>query len=191
MGLERKAIRAAAAAALLNRTAAGDRVKAERATEVWNEETPAVSVYARRERIERFDTVGNIPRRRHRLELAAELFVRDEDGKLSEDLLDDLAEQVVRIWDALIYGATPFPSIELLTIDAENSGLDEIDIDVDGDGRTITAGARLTYSVSYFRSAIPDEDLEYLDWANEIAVSWDFPPPNGTPEAEDVIDLDT
>jgi hypothetical protein len=184
-------IRNATRAALLagSPTAAGARVYLERVLEVRPEQTPALSVVARRSSSSRFDIVGNVPRLLHLLQLSVELYVRDKIGSVVPDLVEDLGEQVLRVVDPLVHGDIPFPSLPDLILLEPECYLTSFEVEFDAEGRRIEGGALITYQVAYLEP-VRIGDSSGLDYLETIAADYDFPPADGTAEARDEINLD-
>lgn len=184
-------IRNATRAALLagSPTAAGSRVYLERVLEVRPEQTPALSVVARRGSSSRFDMVGNVPRLLHLLQLSVELYVRDKVGAVVPDLIEDLGEQVLRVIDPLVHGDIPFPSLPDLILLEPECNLTSFEVEFDAEGRRIEGGALITYQIGYLE-AVRVKAVGGLDLLETLAVDYDFPPTDATPEAQDEINLD-
>ena len=190
MSLVRKAIRDAVYSALLTGgpTAAGSRVHKVRVLELRPKATPALSVSTRRGRAERFDGPEGSLRLRHEMELVIEIWARDQDGQLLPDLVEDLAEQVLRVVDPLVHGEQPFPSIPELELFTPGCHFSAIEIEYDGEGVEIVAGALMVYSLAYL-DRVRGEDVD-LEWLDTLGVTYDFPPADSTAEASDEINLD-
>ncbi len=175
---------------LMGRTIAGARVYPERAHPQWREELPAIGVYARRMTSDRWGEEGSLGRhvRRCRLELVLELFVRENGGQIAEDAAGVLVRQTTQLVDRLLHDPEPLPTLPDLRLLAEETGLEEVRWDFDGDGREILGGVEVTYRVVYLETVPATDELEELDEGKLAALTWKV----GTlaEAAADSIDLD-
>lgn len=190
MTLLRKAIRDSFVAALRagSPTAAADRVHKERILPIRPDDQPALSVTMRDGTARRFDGAEASLRLRHDLEVAVELYVRDAEGKIMVDLVEDLGEQVRRVLDPLLHGVSPLPSIPELELMPDGCHFSRIQIEFDDAGRYLEAGALLVYALAYVEPVRGAEVA--LDQLQSLGVGYDFPPPDGTLEASDDLSLD-
>ncbi len=187
MSLRRKAIRQAVVARLTGRTIAQDRVASNRGNQVWEEEVPALVVYTRREDLEKHNQ-SPIKYRRE-LRLAVELYVEETKGLDIDDQIDDLCEQVEQLLlPAMMLPGTP----DDLELDATDSMLESVEIDVDADGVKLLGAARMTFLWVYYQEIDEldsEEGRESVGLFQTAFVRWDFPPPDGLSEAVDDIKL--
>lgn len=187
MSLLRKAIRREVVARLSGRTIALDRVTSNRGNAVWEEEVPALVIYTRREDLEK-QNVAPI-RYRRELRLAVELYVEEVKGKAIDDQIDDLCEQVEQLLlPAMMLPGTP----DDLELDATDSLLESVEIDVDADGVALLGAARMTFLWVYYQNIDEldsEEGRESVGIFERAFVRWDFPPPDGLLEAVDDIEL--
>lgn len=190
MSLTRKAIRDAVHSALITGgpTAAGARVHRDRVLEFRPKATPSLSVSTRRGRATRHDGPEAALRLRHDLELEIELYIRDEDGRILTDLVEDLAEQVRRVVDPLVHSDIPFPTLPELQLLSTGCHFSAMEVEFDGEGRELFAGALMVYQLAYLEQ-VRGEDVD-LEWLDTLGVTYDFPPPDDSAEASDEINLD-
>lgn len=184
MSLLRKYLRKEVAARLLGKTIAGARVTTNRGNAVWEEEVPALAIYCRREDVEKLNT--SPVRYRRACLIAVELYVGEAAGKDISDQVDDLCEQV----EQLLLPAMHLPGTpEELELDATDTGLQSVEIDVDAQGEALLGAARLTFLWVYYQNVdeLAAGDNEVLGLFDHAFVRWDFPPANGDLEAVDDI----
>lgn len=157
MSSERKAIRYAVKSALLNKTAAADRVFANRTDPVMDQATdidagteqfPLLLVFTRNERSEVFD---ESPRRYRR---TAEVLVEGtlNAGDQSDDALDDLAQEIE---NAVLVDDTLGGLVN-------DTKLTNTAMVLGSNGRKVIGGVTLTFEVEYFTYA-PAEGVQSLD----------------------------
>lgn len=196
--LQRKAIRQAIAAELRGKTYAGDNVEdggSEHYEPAREGGAPKLFVYTLSDvRSDQGSAAsGRIYARE--LEVAVEVWVEEQaTGKRREDMLDDLCGQVELIVD----GALPkLPGVKVEPIDEaveiggdpSRTGFQRVELGFDNRGRQLLGAARVIYLVVYEVQVDPRTMAELVpfDGAN---VTWDFPPPDFTPEAVDEITLE-
>lgn len=171
MSEARKNIRQKVVELLLYKTAAEDRVFSNPARNLWQENLPAILVYSRSETVNEFSSAPRTLKRSLRLAIEC---VANADENL-DDQLDDLTEEVERALGA----------DESLGGLASDCLLEEVTMELKGDGQTVIGSCALTYLVTYF-SEIKDESeivpLEGIDIAYDLNS-------NESREAEDKIDL--
>lgn len=195
MTLQRKAIRKAVVCALKGRTFAGAEVY-DSDPDDFRPSSGAVAtlnVYTLSDVVQ--TSAGtDTPRLYARdLELAIEVWVEEQtEGQRREDLLDDLTGQVERVL------AWTLPRLErvraageTLDVNPSKSGLERVEVGFDKQGRALMAQARVVYLVHYGTMDAPFEELPEIRELEGLDVQWDFPPPDGEPEARDEISTTT
>lgn len=136
MSSQRKAIRHAIAAVLLNNTTAGASVFASRTRKVPVSALPAILVYTREETAEVFN---ESPRQLKRvLSVGIEITTRADDAL--DDALDDIADEVERIMS----------ENQTLGDTASDVLLARTEITLTGDGDNQYGSAVLAYDVTYY-----------------------------------------
>lgn len=192
MSLERKAVRRFMIEALRNRTIAEGRVYEQRSEPLRPDVLggPALMVYTLEEDAE---IHADTPREYlSTIDLAVEVFVEElptrGDGS-AVDQLDDLADQVFCIVEPCI---PQLQGIEIadgrppLSVNPSRSGFDRSESGFDARGRQIMGAERQVYAIALGRPV--DERLQASVGRLELtSVTYDFPPPDGTPEAGDDI----
>lgn len=178
---KRKLIRNAAAAALLNKTTAADRVLTTRRYPWRPTQLPAIGVYTLEEDVDP-ESHKSAPRELQRFpRLAIEAVLRVEESNI-DDQLDDIAlaiEKAIAADDTL--GGT-----------ASDCWLMKTEFDFGNQGDQEIAVARLIFHVTYFAFA-PDEDDVALDALETIDAKYSLKgtQPAGN-QAEDLLtDMDT
>lgn len=171
---QRTVIRDKAKALLLGNTLAGDHVFRSRVKPYRRDHLPAIGVYFNGGQAGHEDSSPRIYVRRE--DLVVEIVAAELADKGVDELLDDLCEQVENVF----------------LVDEELGGtvwdceLADTDLRPTREGDRVYGSARLT-----FRTTYPTVPLEGdADDFNELGVGWDVgPEPDGTPEAEDEINL--
>lgn len=149
---QRQLIREAARAALVGKTAAGERVCSTRVVPYRRGELPAIAVYTLEESVDP-DSVSSAPRELARdLDLAIEAAVRA--GETVDDDLDGLAWEIERAIHA----------DETLGGTASDCVLSETTIDVLDEGDQLTGVVRLVFRVRYYTYAPDPDDVELEDF---------------------------
>lgn len=150
---QRQRIREAAKAALVGKTAVGDRVHETRILPWKKIELPAIAVYTLNEEVDP-ESARSAPRELERtVELAIEAFV--EAGDNVDDALDALALQIERAMHA----------DETLGGTASDSILSSSEMAVLKDGEKLAGTIGLTYSVRYFTYAPDAADVHLNEFA--------------------------
>lgn len=147
---QRQLIREAAKAALVGKTAAGDRVFETRAIPFKRLELPAISIYALEEAVDP-TSKSTAPRELKRtLQLAIEALV--EQGDNVDDAIDSISLEIERAIHA----------DETLGGTASDCILSSTDTDIIEEGSRLVGVASLTFAVDYYTyapEAAPDEEL--------------------------------
>lgn len=147
-GKQRKLIRKKVAELLKGKTDAGDRVFPNATIPTWEEELPAILVYTRSEPVTPY---AETPRELERnldiiIEIKAKGPETDEegeaplDGESLEDILDDISEQVEAIMSV----------DDSLEDTADESILQNTELDYEGTGALPIGAARLSYNITYY-----------------------------------------
>lgn len=183
MSFERKIIRRAAKAALLNRTNAEGRVHQSRSAGLWDKKLPAICVYCAREVI----TLENEAARQYRRELEIR-FEAGAEGKTDEDVddqLDDLGrqiEQCVGRSNRLTFGKQP--SVAELWLSGAS-------LDISKDGNKVVGGLVLTYTAVYYTFEPDCQDSEPIDDLKTVGTEYNLNKQQATPErASNLIKVD-
>ena len=185
MSLARKAIRRAIGERLMNRTAAKQRVYANRAEPVWEAGTPAILIRTPREE----DTVLSSGPRRYSRALTVTIGCCSNETPQAgaDDVADDLAQQVE---DLLLHdpGFKTSPKLNAL-IDAKETRIvsGELGVEI---GERVYAGWTITMQVTFQTEHLPPNERT-LSPLEAFDVDWDFPPPGVDEEleAEDEIEV--
>lgn len=180
MSLERKQLRAAVVALLkaLPQTDAGDRVFANSAIPLEEQELPCILVYPKSETAEVLDE----PRRYQRtVQMVISVAVKQAPGDGApaiDDVLDDICAQI----EARLYVD------ETIGEKASDSRLTGVEFEFAGEGRQAIGAARITYEMDYLSDAPPDlsGDLDPLETAG---ADWDLAAKDGALEAQDEVEL--
>lgn len=147
---QRKIIRHAVVAALVNATAAGGRVKATRVDPHKKGGLPAISVYTSSEAVEEANAAPLELTRDVALEVVG--WVADSDAVPVDDAMDDIAEQIETVLSANRYldgeAADMVLQSTVMQVREENGGSDPL-----------IGVVVLTYSVTYRTSPPPPPDL--------------------------------
>jgi len=167
----RKAIRHKIIERLMDKTRAEDRVFSNPARNVWQESLPAILVYSRAEQVEDFSSAPRELRRRLRITVEA-LAALDEN---LDDELDDLTDEIEQALGA----------DETLNGLCSDMVLEEIAMQLQGDGNTAIGTASMTYVVTYFSELVDNSEIVPLEG---IDVAYDLKP-SEIVEARDEIDL--
>lgn len=174
MSAQRKRIRQAIVAALLNKTDAGANVFASRARKVFAHELPAILVYAREESAEVFN---DSPRELRRvLSVGIEIAAAANDAL--DDTLDDIAEQV----EATLRENQTLGGI------VSDLVLTRAEIQFSGDGEKVHGACVLTYDATYYTydvasgSDLVPFERAHVDWRQSGATA-------DSPETIDQISL--
>lgn len=184
MTLERKRIRHEFRDDLLGKTIAEDRWSTNRSSMIWESECPAGGIYTRSESVEQVSDTPRLYNRR--LRVAIELYGKDALSDPFDDQLDDFAAQVEQVaHQTLARIATDAPE---LGINPSLSGLTEVECGFSEDGLLPLGGVRLTFDLVYGYEP-PEGDPAKLDTWATAGIAWDFPPPDATTEADDVVEL--
>jgi len=175
---ERKQLRAAIVALLKASpaTAAGNRVFANSAVPLAQQDLPCILVYPKSEAAEEFDAP-----RRYRRKVQMVIAVAAEQGTAPgaaalDDVLDDICAQI----------ETKIFLDELIGGKAADSMLTGIEFDFSGEGEKAIGCARMTFEMEYFTDA-PVDQSGTLEPLEEAGTKWDIPP--STPPSVDAEDL--
>jgi hypothetical protein len=169
---------------LLDRTIAGRKVFAQHPEEPWDEDLPAVYVWALREDWTARDSAPKSFERR--CELVVECFVsKDTEG---EDLFAKLVDLTMQVECCLL--SDPFLEACPVEIDMDKSGGVGWEFGFDAKGRKSFGMAALTWALTYVTRTTQTR-ADQLERLTAAGVTWDFAPPDGTAEAVDVVPLDS
>lgn len=198
MANRRKLIRKRVREVLLNQTDAGSKVYSNLSSPHWGENTPEIAIFTRSETIE---DLGTAPKEYKRtLELAIEIVAEgtetpnENDGKLVEDIVDDIAEQVEAALEKdETLGEIPGSDPACVYIDELFLNNVEFQFEI---GQKPTASARLIYSVIYYEAR--PKNLELQDNVTDfegVDARWDVghhdsPPNKDDKEAEDIFEME-
>ena len=182
MSLQRKALRKEAQRLLVNRTIALDRVSTNRAEKIWEKGVPAISIYTRRDE---FEILTDAPREYDReAALAFEVWVDEIDGLPIDDQLDDMGEQM----EGILIPKLVLPDCPIV-LDVTKTLPVGWEFDFDATGKKLRGAARLTILYVY-RQSVDESDPARMNPLRTLGVDWDFPPPDGILEAQDLVGLD-
>ena len=188
MTIQRKLIRQAIADRLKGETAAGVRVYPGRVDRIDEAELPAIAVLTPGETV---TEENESPRTDARiLRVYVEVFCRRDAANpvRVDNQLDDVceqAEQALRSWIL----SMPEIADSKLTLLRDRTRLDQVDTDIEEEGRVHMAAGRLTYSIGYLTAAAGCDPADLFPFET-IHADYDLPPPDGTLEASDVIPLE-
>jgi len=183
LSLSRKLIRSGIVALLKGATIAGNKVTDGQTDIAWEEDAPGIFVSTRREVVTKNVDVPLEYRRE--LEVIVEVHASRRRTAQAEDLVDDILAEVELILERNRTLPT-FP--DTIKIDADASGLEEVQLESTSEARVPMAIGALRWRVVYFTTYPVDEAA--LDQLREVRTSWDLGPSiDGLLEAVDVVKL--
>lgn len=181
---QRKQIREAIAALLLNETAAGDRVYRSRIRPAHQDKLPCILVYSNSEEVEIFNEA---PRKYRRI-LTSTIEIQAKANEDLDETLDEIAEDVEHALhqDHALVGDGP-PSGAL----CEDTILTGVEITHTDNGSTVIGSCVMTYLTPYYSDAVADPTTEnHLDDFDQANVDWKTTETaSGELAAQDEIDL--
>lgn len=131
------------------RTRAEDRVFSSPARSAWQEQLPAILIYSRNEQVQEFSTAPRTLRRQLRITIEC-LAQLDE---ALDDELDDLTDEV----EAAIGADETLGGIVVDCI------LEEIEMQLKGEGQTLIGTSSMTYLVTYHTELVDTGEISPLE----------------------------
>ena len=171
MTAERKAIRQAMASLLVGKTAAADRVFANRTAPLWEAELPAIIVYTRSEASRILDAAAK--RYERTVSLSVECVAQAVNDV--DDVLDDMAEAIEQAVAA----------DDTLAGTASDVEVTSTELEVVETGEKPMAALRLNFAARYVKYAPPELPLDAFETAQ---VEYDVPV-HGNVDAADTVEL--
>lgn len=184
MSQERREIRYALRELLLDATAAGSRVDANRATPRRAAQLPALSIYTRSESCEAYEAHGSELRT---VRVAIELFTREAAGVLVDDDIDELCEQVETA--VMRHPTLNYTPVLLAAAAGRATTITQVDVAVDERGERLAGAARITLDVPYVWE-IPEPEPHVVTNLETAGIGYDVTDPEGRIEATDVVPVE-
>jgi len=186
---ERLAIKKEMLSRLIDKTDAGCRVYMNPTTDQWEEELPAIHIFARNESLEELTQAPRIMNRT--LEMVVEVFGKGTNENGLDECLDTIADQVEV--ELTKDDAFKLPNGQCLI---EDILLNNVEFEYQGEGNMPMGSARLVFNITYLKGApdhvsqqsgVSTEDLSRIDAEWDLAKDSDGP--DGVIDAEDTIDF--
>lgn len=189
MSKERLAIKKEILRRLTDKTDAECRVYMNPTTDQWEEELPAIHIFARNESLEELTQAPRVMKRT--LEMVVEIFGAATNETGLDECLDTIADQVEI--ELTKDDAFKLPNGECLI---EDILLNNVEFEYQGEGNLPMGSARLIFNITYLKGA-PDHVSQQLGVSSGdlsgIDVDWDLAKdsdgPDGVIDAEDTIDF--